>query len=162
MWTNRHTKNAVERIIMKNTITGSHDSGNSVVSPVGLVYGKPVTLKPCISETAERNSTKFGRGHYVVPKFMCANFQKNRAAGFFPAHTQHVHPPMAFFFCFFWFHESGYSPNRWTDYHAWYVKRRGLGQGGAFWGLKNFPKIFWPPKLGKTPFPMHFNGKQIC
>ena len=26
-----------------------------------------------------------------------ADFQKNWARGFSPAHTQHVHPPMAFF-----------------------------------------------------------------
>ena len=32
---------------------------------------------------------------------MCAKLKKNRAAGFSPAHTQHVHPPMAFLFCFF-------------------------------------------------------------
>ena len=86
-------------IVLK--ITGSHDSGNSVVSPVGPVYGKPITLDPCIFETAEGNLTKFGTGDYVLPKFMCANFQKNWAVGFSPAHTQHVHPPMAFLFCFF-------------------------------------------------------------
>ena len=70
---------------------------------MGLVYGKPITSDPCISETAEGNLTKIGRGDYVVTEFMCANFQKNRAAGFSPAHTQHVHPPMAFFFVFFCF-----------------------------------------------------------
>mgnify|MGYP005605511417 CR=1 FL=1 len=82
-------------------ITGSHDSGNTVVSPMGLVYGKPITLDPCISETAEGNLTKFGTGDYVLGKFMCAKFHKNRSVGFSPAHTQHVHPPMAFFFPFF-------------------------------------------------------------
>ena len=82
-------------------ITGSHGSGNTVVSPVGTVNGKPVTLDRWISETAEGNLTKFGTGNYVAAKFMCAKFQKNRAAGFSPAHTQHVHPPMAFVFLFF-------------------------------------------------------------
>ena len=82
-----------------NNITGSHGSGNTVVSPMGIVNGKAVTLDRCISETAEGNLTKIGRGHYVAAKFMCAKFQKNRETGFSPAHTQHVHPPMAFFFC---------------------------------------------------------------
>ena len=91
-------KNKQERIgSTVSRITGSHDSGNTVVSPMGLVYGKPVTLDPCISETAEGNLTKFGTGDYVLGKFMCAKFHKNRSAGFSPAHTQHVHPPMAFF-----------------------------------------------------------------
>ena len=63
-------------------ITGSHDSGNSVVSPMGTVYGKPITLDPCIFETAEGNLTKFGTSDYVPPKFMCANFQKNWVVGF--------------------------------------------------------------------------------
>ena len=72
---------------------------------MGTVNGKAVTLDRCISETAEGNLTKIGTCNYVAPEFMCAKFQKNRTAGFSPAHTQHVHPPMAFFFsflCFFW------------------------------------------------------------
>ena len=73
---------------------------------MGLVYGKPVTLDPCISETAEGNLTKFGTGDYVLGKFMCAKFHKNRSVGFSPAHTQHVHPPMAFFFFFFFFNQT--------------------------------------------------------
>ena len=76
---------------------------------MGIVNGKAVTLDRCISETAEGNSTKIGTGNYVAAKFMCAKFQKNRAAGFSPAHTQHVHPPMAFFsfFCFLGFMNQG-------------------------------------------------------
>ena len=66
---------------------------------MGIVNGKAVTLDRCISETAVGNLTKIGTGNYVAPKFMCAKFKRNRAAGFSPAHTQHVHPPMAFF-CF--------------------------------------------------------------
>ena len=81
-------------------ITGSHGSGNTVVSPMGIVNGKAVTLDRCISEIAEGNLTKIDTCNYVAPKFMCAKFQKNRASGFSPAHTQHVHPPMAFFVCF--------------------------------------------------------------
>ena len=81
---------------------------------MGLVNGKAVTLDRCISETAEGNLTKIGTGNYVVAKFMCAKFQKNRAAGFSPAHTQHVHPKWHFYFVFLFFlvHLSGYSPNR--------------------------------------------------
>ena len=67
---------------------------------MGIVNGKAVTLDRCISETAVGNLTKIGTDNYVAPKFMCAKFQKYRAAGFFPAHTRHVHPPMAFFFRF--------------------------------------------------------------
>ena len=70
---------------------------------MGIVNGKAVALDCCISETAEGNSTKNGIDNYVAADFMCAKFQKNLATGFFPAHTQHVHPPMAFFFCFFFF-----------------------------------------------------------
>ena len=67
---------------------------------MGIVNGTAVTLDLWISETAEENFTKIGRVHYVVAKCVCANFQKNWWRGFSPAHTQHVHPPMAFFFCF--------------------------------------------------------------
>ena len=56
-----------------------------------------------------------------------------------------------FFFVFFWVHQSGYSRNRWTDFHAWYVKRTGLGQGGAFRGSKILEKNLWTPKGGKNP-----------
>ena len=40
--------------------------GNTVVSPMGLVNGKAVTLDLCISETAKRNLTKIGTSIYVV------------------------------------------------------------------------------------------------
>ena len=76
---------------------------------MGTVYGKPITLDPCIFETAEGNLTKFGTGDYVLPKFMCADFPKNWAVGFSPAHTQHVHPKwhLYFYFLFFGFMNQG-------------------------------------------------------
>ena len=72
---------------------------------MGFVNGEAAIFDRCVSETAEGNLTRIGKGNYVAAKFMCAKFQVNRAAGFSPAHTQHVHPPMAFFsfLCFYVF-----------------------------------------------------------
>jgi hypothetical protein len=36
-------------------ITGSHDNGNSVVTGMGTVYGKGITLEPFIFDTAKEN-----------------------------------------------------------------------------------------------------------
>ena len=138
-------------------ITGSHGSGNTVVSPMGLVYGKPITSDPCISETAEGNLTKIGRGDYVVTKFMCANFQKNRAAGFSPAHTQHVHPPMAFFFGFI---------NQATAQTAEPIfthntsKEPVWAKEVPFGGQKFWEKFFDPKRGQKPPFPCISMGNE--
>jgi len=43
---------------------------------MSLVNGKAVTLDRCISEIAEGNLTKIGRGHYVAAKSVCSKFRK--------------------------------------------------------------------------------------
>ena len=96
---------AVRRAI--GPITGSHGSGNTVVSPMGIVNGKAVTLDLSISETAERNFTKIGTGNYVAAKFMCAKFHKNRAAGFFPSAYPTCSSSDGIFLVFFGFISQG-------------------------------------------------------
>ena len=118
---------------------------------MGTVYGKPITLDPCIFETAEGNLTKFGTGDYVPPKFMFANFQKNWAVGFSPAHTQHVHPPMAFFFCFFFSSSIRLQPKPLNRFSRIIRQKNRFGPRRCLLGVKNFPKNFWTPKGGKTP-----------
>ena len=109
---------------------------NTVVSPMGLLYGKPVTLDPCISETAEGNLTKIGRGDYVVTKFMYAKLKKNLAAGFSLAHTQHVHPPMAFFLG--GVHQSGNMPKPLNRFSRIIRQKNRFGTRRCLLGVKKF------------------------
>jgi hypothetical protein len=117
---------------------------------VGPVYGKPITLDPCISETAEGNLTKFGTGDYVATKFMCAKLKKNRAAGFSPAHTQHVHPPMAFFFVFFGFINQATAQTAEPIFTHNTSKEPVWAKEVPFGGQK-FLKKFFDPKRGQNP-----------
>jgi len=42
---------------------------------------------------------------------------------------------------------TAHSPGPWTDFHAWYVKRRGSAQGYAFSGLENKKKYIYTPVI---------------
>ena len=119
---------------------------------MGTVYGKPITLDPCIFETAEGNLTKFGTGDYVLPKFMCANFPKNWAVGFSPAHTQHVHPPMAFFLFFLGFNQATAQTAEPIFTHN--TSKEPVWAKEVPFGGQKFSQKFFDPKRGqKPPFP---------
>ena len=138
-------------------ITGSHDSGNTVVSPMGLVYGKPITLDPCISETAKGNLIKFGTGDYVLGKFMWAKFHKNRSVGFFPAHT--------FILRWHFFLGGGSSirlqPKPLNRFSRIIRQKNRFGPRKCLSGVKNFSKNFLDPKRGqKPPFPCISMGNE--
>ena len=108
-------------------------------------------MDPCISETAEGNLTKFGTGDYVLGKFMCAKFHKNRSVGFSPAHTQHVHPPMAFFFCFFLGSSIRLQPKPLNRFSRIIRQKNRFGPRKCLSGVKNFSKNFLTLKGGKNP-----------
>ena len=119
---------------------------------MGIVNGKAVILDRCISETAEGNSTKIGTGNYVVAKFMCAKFQKNRAAGFSPAHTQHVHPAITFFsFLFFEFINQGTAQTAEPILTLNTSKEPVLAKEVPLRGQKITQIFFFTPKMVKNP-----------
>jgi len=54
------------------------------------------------------------------------------------------------------------SSNRWTDFHALWLKRRVSAQGWSFWGLERWMTIFgenMPPKLPKMGVNRQFPDK---
>ena len=49
------------------------------------------------------------------------------------------------------FHQLTYRSDPSTDFHAWWLKRRGLAQGCAFWGFRWHCFPFWGWNAPKTP-----------
>ena len=136
-------------VIVSLWITGSHGSGNTVVSPMGIVNGKAEILDRCISETAEGNSTKIGTGNYVVAKFMCAKFRR-----VFPRRIPNMFILRwhLFFYFLFWFHQSGYiQPKPLNRFWRFIRQKNRFGPRRCLWGVNKFPKKNFTPKMVKNP-----------
>ena len=79
-------------------------------------------------------------GDYVGPPTNTAKFGRNRTSGGAPTRGE-IARWCDFFFSFFLsffflFLGNAPSPNAAADLHARWLKRRGLAQGRAFWGLE--------------------------
>ena len=48
-----------------------------------------------------------------------------------------------YLFIYTFLHELAYRSDPSTDFHAWWLKRRGLAQGCAFWGFRWYCSPFW-------------------
>jgi len=55
---------------------------------------------------------------------------------------RNIHPQTFEILAFFLVLPLAYRRDRWTDFDAEYVIRRGSAQGSAFWGLENLNLIF--------------------
>ena len=99
-----------------------------------VLKAKPKNCAPHSPQTDEPRNTKTGMGHLGPNMTPSAKNGSDRFTG--GGATQ---PPIScrfwfFSFLFFW---PGYSPNRWTDVDGWWLKRRVLAQGSAFWGSRD-------------------------
>ena len=56
-----------------------------------------------------------------------------------------------YLFIYTFFHQLTYRSDATTDFHAWWLKRRGLAQGCAFWGFRWHCSPFWGWNPPKTP-----------
>ena len=114
---------------------------------------------PCNIVTPENVILKLCTRGYVGEVTRQANFGFNRYSGTFPQ-IGDILPHCDFFDCpvlhvlSLLFLDPTPRSNRWTDFHAFWLKRRVSAQGWSFWGLERWVTIFgeiYPqnsPKMG--------------
>ena len=113
---------------------------------------------PCKIVTPKNFILKLCTRDYVGEITRHANFRFNRSSGGFSPNRRNITTlwlfltvlscPVLTFFSW-----SYARSNRWTDFHAWWLKRRVSAQGWSFWGLERWVTIFggnMPPKLSKN------------
>ena len=89
---------------------------------------------------------KFVASDYVGDPYGCAKFGANPSTGDFWANGWNITKFYLFIYLFIpFFHELTYRSDPLTDFHAWWLKRRGFAQGCAFWGFRwhCFPFLWW-------------------
>ena len=79
---------------------------------------------------------KFGTGDYVGDPYGCAKFGANPSTGGFWANGWNITKFLFIYLFIRFFHELTYRSDSSTDFHAWWLKRRGFVQGCAFWGFR--------------------------
>ena len=114
---------------------------------------------PYRSETPSPIKTKLNTIHYVRGNSSRAKTHHQPIKGVWPTKGQHIRFLLVFFSFFFLFCSflgSATCKNGWADFDDLYVKRRGLAQGGAFWGsqrLQKFPRGSFSPKTPQNRAP---------
>ena len=121
-----------------------------------LVNGNRPKCTPYWSETPSPIKTKLNTIHYVRVNSSRAKTHHQPIKGVRPTKGQHISFLLVFFsfffFLFFSFIGSAPCKNGSADFDDLYVKRRGLTQGGVFWGsqrLQKLPKGSFSPKTSQ-------------
>ena len=128
---------------------------------MGTAYGKPINLDPCIFETAEGNLTKFGTGDYVLPKFMCANFQKKNGRWVFLRRIRNMFIfQWHFYFFFFGFINQATAQTAEPIFTHNTSKEPVWAKEVPFGGQKFSQKFFDPKRGQKPPFPCISMGNE--
>jgi len=109
---------------------------------------------PCKIGTPESIILKLCTRDYVGEMTHHANFGFNRCSGGFSPNMPNVTILWLFWRSLPFFLDPAPRSNRWTDFHALWLKRRVSAQGWSFWGLKRWVTIFGeicpnlPPPMG--------------
>jgi len=77
------------------------------------------------------NHQKIGTRDYVGGPYGCDKIGANPSIGA----SEQVGEIYLFFFIYTFFRELTYRSDPSTDFYAWWLKRRGLAQRCAFWGV---------------------------
>jgi len=116
-------------------------SSSPVLTATSLSYGKAKNLTPHRIKTPDLTEIEFGRVDYVGEGTRHAKFYANPYKGasrqmgeIYAKIFLAVHIPF--------FQKLTYRSDPSADFRARWLKRRGLAQGCAFWGLKNLKLIF--------------------
>ena len=124
-------------------------SASPVLTATAFVNGKGQFSTPHRIDTPQPITKKFVTGDYVGDPYGCAKLGAYPYTGGFWAHGKYNQN----YFClypFFW--ERTYRSDTATDFHAWWLKRRGLAQGCAFLGIFHIAPHLGgqkPPILGR-------------
>ena len=125
--------------LYKSVYHGLRGSASPVLTATGFVNGRWQFSTPTESTPLDL-SPKIGTGDYVGGPYGCDKFGANPSTGGFWAYGWNI---TKFFFIYTFFHELTYRSDPSTDFHAWWLKRRGFAQGCAFWGFRWHCFSFW-------------------
>ena len=132
---------------------GLRGSASPVLTATGFVNGRWQFSTPHRINTPWPITKKIGTGDYVVGPYGCAKFGANPSIGGFWANRWNI---TNFFLFIPFFHELTYRWDPSTDFHAWWLKRRGIAQGCAFWGFVDIAPHF----RGEIPRKPQFLGRE--
>jgi len=102
------------------------------------------------TETTPHNQSpkKLGTGDYVRGPYNCAKFGANPLMGLLDKWVKYN----VIFVSIPFFRELTFRWDPSTDFHAWWLKRRGLAQGCALWGFRWYCSPFWGLNSPKNIF----------
>jgi len=115
-------------------------SSSPVLTATSLSYGKAKNSTPHRIKTPDLIEIKFGTVDYVGEMTPHAKFHVNPSKGGFPANGWNIRKNFCSHIPFF--QKLTYRSDPSADFCVQWLKRRGLAQGCAFWGLKNLKLIF--------------------
>jgi len=123
-------------------------SASPVLTATSFVNGKWQFSTSHRIDTPQPITKTFVTGDYVGDPYGCAKLGAYPSTGGFWAYGWNITK----IFIYTFFGELAYRSDASTDFHAWWLKRRGLAQGCAFWGNFSHCSPFTgskPPILGR-------------
>ena len=137
----------INDILLDHRLRGS---ASPVLTATGLVNGKWQFWPPTESTPLNRSPKNYG--DYVGDPYGCAKLGAYLSMGGLWAHGKNI---TKIIFIYALFQKLTYRSDTSTDIHAWWLKRRGLAQGCAFFG--NFSHCS-PFRGSKTPKTRNFGA----
>ena len=108
----------------------------TVLTATGFANGRGQFLTHRESTPLDRSPKNLFLVITSATRMAVPNLGANPSTGGFLAHGWNVTKIFIYLFIPFLFHELTYRSDPSTDFHAWWLKRRGLAQGCAFWGFR--------------------------
>ena len=130
---------------------GLRGSASPVLTATGCVNGRWQFSTPHRIHTPWPITKKFVASDYVGDHYGCAKFGANPSTGGFWANGWIITKIFFIYLFIPFFHELTYRSDPPTDFHAWWLTRRGFAQGCAFWGFRWHCSPFWGWNIPKTP-----------
>ena len=110
-------------------------SASPVLTATGFVNGRGQFSTPHRINTPWPITKKFVASDYVGDPYGCAKFGANPSTGGFWENRWNITKNF--------FHQLTYRSDPSTDFHAWWLKRRGSAQGLPFGGFVDIASQFW-------------------
>jgi len=126
-------------------------SASPVLTATGFVNGRWQFSTPHRIHTPLPITKKFVASDYIGDPYGCAKFGANPSTGSFWANGWNITKIFYIFLLYLFFMNSPYRSDPLTDFHAWWLRRRGLAQGCAFWGFRWHCFPFWGWNTPKIP-----------
>jgi len=137
----RSVSSTVQCIFLVCWLSELRGYASPVLTETGFVNERWQFSTPHRIHTPWQITTKFVASHYVGDPYGCAKFGANQSTGGFWKNGWNI-TKILFIYLFVFFSELIYRSEPSTDFYAWWLKRRVLAQGCAFWGFRRYYSPF--------------------